>query len=80
MHGSVFDQALAAIARFDWPYDAGALREINASYPNQTFAIDPPLIIADVSESAIRPGRDLEEHARKHGWDLSDYAAPFVAD
>ncbi len=79
MHSSVFDQALAAIARFDWPFDAGALREINASYPSQTFAIDPPLIIADVSQSAIRPGRDLVEHAAKHGWALSDYASPFAA-
>ena len=80
LHSSVFDQALAAIARFDWPFDAGALREIDASYPNQTFALDPPLIIADVSASAIRPGRDLAAHSRKHGWNLDDYAAPFAAD
>lgn len=78
LHSSVFDQALAAVARFDWPFDAGALREIDAAYPSQTFAADPPLIIADVSRSAIRPGRDLEAHSRKHGWNLNDYAAPFA--
>ncbi|MDJ0499178.1 MAG: glycosyltransferase family 25 protein [Acidimicrobiia bacterium] len=79
LHSSVFDQALAAIERLDWPFDAGALREIDAAYPSQTFAVDPPLVIADVSRSAIRPGRDLEAHSRKHGWNLDDYAAPFVA-
>ncbi len=77
MHSSVFDQALASIARFDWPFDAGALREIDASYPSQTFAVNPPLAVADVSRSAIRPGRDLEAHGNKHGWNLKDYEQPF---
>ena len=76
---SVYDQALASIERFDWPFDAGALREIDASYPSQVFAADPPLVIADVSQSAIRPGRELVAHSDKHGWNLEDYAKPFSA-
>jgi hypothetical protein len=80
VHSSVFDQALASISRFDWPFDAGALREIDASYPTQVFASDPPLVLADVSQSAIRPGRSMEDHATKHGWDLADYESPLGAD
>lgn len=73
---AVFDQALAAISRFDWPFDAGALREIDASYPTEVFAVDPPLVIADVSQSAIRPRRDMDAHVAKHGWTLAEYEDP----
>lgn len=73
---SVFGQALAAAGRFDWPFDAGALREIDASYPTQVFAVDPPLVIADVSRSTIRPERDMDAHVAKHGWNPCDYEDP----
>jgi GR25 family glycosyltransferase involved in LPS biosynthesis len=73
---SIYDQALASIARFDWPFDAGALREIDTAFPMNVFVVDPPLVIADVSESDIRPGRGLEAHADKHGWDLAEYHKP----
>ena len=80
LDGGVIDQALASIERFDWPFDAGALREIDAAYPDKVFAVDPPLVLADVSSSSIRPGRDLATHASKHGWNLADYEAPFSGD
>ena len=73
LDSSVFGQALAAVERFDRPFDAGALREIDAGYPDDVFAVTPPLVVADVSTSAIRPGRSMEEHAAKHGWNLDDY-------
>ena len=73
LDSSVFDQAIASTSRFDWPFDAGALREIDAAYAQSVFAVSPPLVIADVSSSAIRGGRSLADHASKHGWDLSLY-------
>ena len=73
LDSSVFDQALASIERFDWPFDAGALREIDTAYPEKVFVVNPPLLIADVSVSAIRPGRDMQAHIGKHGWNLSEY-------
>jgi len=76
MDASVFDQALAATRRFDWPFDAGALREIDASYPDGVFAVDPPLVLANVADSSIRPGRAMDAHAAKHGWDLDAYEQP----
>jgi GR25 family glycosyltransferase involved in LPS biosynthesis len=76
LDASVFDQALASIRRFDWPFDAGALREIDAAYPDRVFAVDPPLVVANVADSSIRPGRAMDAHAAKHGWDLSDYEEP----
>jgi GR25 family glycosyltransferase involved in LPS biosynthesis len=73
---AVFDQALASIRRFDWPFDAGALREIDAAQPGRVFSIEPPLVLANVADSSIRPGRAMDAHAAKHGWDLSDYEEP----
>lgn len=74
LDASMYDQALASIARFDWPFDAGALREIDTAFPSSVFAVDLPLVIADVSESGIRSGRALDAHADKHGWDLTTYS------
>ena len=70
---SVFAHLIAAIDRFDMPFDAGALREVDVAYPDDVFAVVPPLVIADVSESSIREGRDLDAHADKHGWDRAAY-------
>ncbi len=77
---SVFDQALASIRRYDWPFDAGALREIDASYPDRVFVVHPPLVLANVAESGIRPGRPLDAHAEKHGWNLDDYEQPLAQE
>lgn len=70
---SIYDQALISVGRFDWPFDTGALREIDIGHPQDVFVVDPPLVIADVGRSSIRPGRDLKTHADKHGWDLSQF-------
>jgi hypothetical protein len=40
------------------------------------LVVDPPLVIADVSRSGIRPGRDMDAHATKHGWNLFEYEDP----
>ena len=37
------------------------------------YTIIPNLVIADVSESNIREGRNVEVHAEVMGWDLSNY-------
>jgi GR25 family glycosyltransferase involved in LPS biosynthesis len=70
---SVFDHLIGVIDRLDMPFDSGALREIDVAHAAQVFAMDPPVIIADVSRSTIRDGRSLEAHADKHGWSLGDY-------
>ncbi|MDJ0792282.1 MAG: glycosyltransferase family 25 protein [Acidimicrobiia bacterium] len=70
---SVFGHLIAAIDRFDMPFDAGALREVDVAHPTDVYAVVPPLVIADVSESSVRDGRSLEDHAAKHAWDLDDY-------
>ena len=77
---SVFDQALASIRRYDWPFDAGALREIDASYPDRVFVVDPPLVLANVAKSGMRPGRPMDAHAEKHGWSLEDYEQPLAQE
>ena len=79
LDASVFAQALAAIDRFDWPFDAGALREIDVAFPSKVFTVEPPLVVADVSASSIRSGRDLGAHTEKHGWDLKDYETSWTA-
>lgn len=70
---SVFDHLIGVIDRLDMPFDSGALREIDVAHAAQVFAMDPPVIIADVSQSTIRDGRSLEAHADKHGWHLDDF-------
>jgi GR25 family glycosyltransferase involved in LPS biosynthesis len=73
MDSSVIDQALTAASRFDWPFDSGALREIDVAYPTKVFAVTPPLAITEVSVSSIRKSRDMDAHVAKHGWNLADY-------
>ena len=73
LDSSVFDLALDEVRRFDWPFDSGALREIDRRYPNRTLAAEPPLVVADVTESAIRKSRNLERFAQQHGWEVDEY-------
>ena len=46
---------------------------IQTKYYGECFTLYPNLIIADVSESNIRNGRDQETHSIKMKWDLKKY-------
>ncbi|WP_445358109.1 glycosyltransferase [Microbulbifer sp. ANSA005] len=74
-----FDFLLNELSKFDWPFDSGALRSLNRSYQENSFAIYPNLVIADVTESSIRETRDQLEFSQKAGWDLSLYDFPYYS-
>jgi hypothetical protein len=76
LDSSVFNQAIASASRFEWPFDAGPLREIDVAFPSLVFSIDPPLAVADISTSSIREGRNMEAHAALNHWNLDDYESP----
>jgi len=73
LHASAFDGVLASLRRADSPFDSGALREAERAHPEQTVALKPNLIIADVSRSAIRADRNMQDFAARARWELDQY-------
>ncbi len=70
---SVFDEVLDELEMFDAPFDSGPLSTIRARYPSETFVARPNLVIADVSGSDLRKGRDQSTFAAAAKWVLGDY-------
>lgn len=70
---SVYQEILDEICRFDAPVDSGALSTIQVRYGKQCIVLKPNLIIADIRDSDLREGRNLEEHGKKLGWDPKLY-------
>lgn len=74
IHSSVFEQIEESVAKREWPFDSGALREVREEHPGEVLAARPEIVIADVSDSSIRRKRDLDSFADKNGWRLDDFA------
>lgn len=70
---SVFQLLLDKIAPMNCSFDSGPMRAVYQAYPYKCFVCQPCLIIADVSTSDIREGRNQEEFSAKMKWDLALY-------
>lgn len=80
LHRSVFDLIAVEALAMDCPFDSGPLQEVIKAHPNKCFVLNPNLVIADVTESDIRVGKNQYEFAKKSKWDVEDYEFPFKQD
>ena len=71
---SIFQEILIEIDKMILPFDSGPLKTIQSRYKNQCFVFYPNLVIADVTNSDCRPGRNQDKLSNKFGWDLSLYS------
>jgi len=79
VHYSVYDDLLTEIDNSILPFDSGPLRTIYKKYPNNCYVIYPNIIIANLMESDIRDGKDMEIITRKiAGWNLIDFNIPTI--
>jgi GR25 family glycosyltransferase involved in LPS biosynthesis len=69
----VFPILLGEIKKMNAPLDSGALRHVYEAFKGKCFVLYPHLVIADVTESDIRGGRDMVDFAQKMDWDLTLY-------
>lgn len=74
---SIFDDLLTAVSAMNCTFDSGALMSIVNKFPTACYVLFPNLIIADLSESDIRGGKDVQEWANYYKWNLSDYDRGF---
>jgi len=74
---SIYDLLLSEVRKFNAPFDSGPLRTINENYQDKCFVAQPNLVIADVSDSDIRQGRNQYELAEKLKWDMELYDFPY---
>ncbi|MGH7137369.1 MAG: glycosyltransferase family 25 protein [Pirellulales bacterium] len=79
MRATMFEQFLALGDVLDAPVDAALVR-LQDDPANRCLVCDPPLAVADVRESDIRPERDLERHAARLGWRLEEFEVPEKAE
>ena len=70
---SIFQFIIDEIDKMNCSFDSGAVRMVYKTYKTRCFVCQPNLIIADVSTSDIRGGRNQEEFASKMKWDLRMY-------
>ncbi len=70
---SVFRMVLDEIAPMNCSFDSGPVRAVYQKYNSKCFVCQPCLIIADVSTSDIREGRNQEEFSAKMKWNLDLY-------
>ena len=70
---SVFQLIIDEIDKMNCSFDSGAVRTIYRNFQKKCFVCQPNLIIADVSTSDIRGGRDQEEFSVKKKWNLELY-------
>ena len=70
---SVFQMLIDEIDHMNCPYDSGPVRMVYEKYQKKCFASQPCLVIADVSSSDIREGRNQEEFSTRMKWDLALY-------
>lgn len=72
---SIFNLLISLFCGSQLPVDQYLLKA-QESLPGQCFVAFPNLVIADVSESEIRPSRRPWQHAAKMKWDLALYQTP----
>jgi glycosyltransferase involved in cell wall biosynthesis/GR25 family glycosyltransferase involved in LPS biosynthesis len=70
---SVFQYILDQTGKMNCAFDSGPVRAAYKKYKTKCFVCQPNLIIADVSTSDIRCGRNQEDFSRKMNWDLKLY-------
>ena len=70
---SVFQFIIDRIDKMNCSFDSGPVRNVYEEYPHKCFVCQPNLIIADVSTSDIRGGRNQEDFSLKMKWDLRLY-------
>lgn len=70
---SIFQELLIEIDKMALPFDSGPLKTIQHRYKDKCFVFYPNLVIADVTNSDCRPGRNQNTYSNKFGWDLSLY-------
>ena len=56
-----------------FPADVCVNTIIKAKYLNNSYVLNPNLIIADTSESHNINKRPLKDHSKKMKWDMNDY-------
>ncbi len=74
---SVFDDIVREIDKMNCSVDSGAFRTVYKKYLGQSYVAQPNIVIANVSESDIGPGRSQENLAKKLKWDINKYDYPF---
>lgn len=70
---TVFQELIDEIDKMNCSFDSGAVRAIYRNYRKKCFVSQPNLIIADVSTSDIRSGRNQADFSAKMKWDLPRY-------
>jgi glycosyltransferase involved in cell wall biosynthesis/GR25 family glycosyltransferase involved in LPS biosynthesis len=78
IHNSIYKELLTEIRKYNAAFDYGALGEIYKKYPRKCFILYPNLVIADISKSGIFRDRNVMEHSKIFGWNLSQYELSFV--
>ena len=71
---SIFPELLIEIDKMTLPFDSGPLKTIQQRYKDKCFVFYPNLVIADVTNSDCRAGRNQNQLSNKFGWDLSLYS------
>ena len=71
--GSIFDELMKEIIKFNMPFDSGPLRTLQERYLYNCYVLDPNLIIADIRDSDLRHSRDLMTFGKRFRWDVDLY-------
>lgn len=70
---SIFKELLELWEHATQPGDSLLASVIQQKYSGEVFVFNPNIVVANVSHSFIREGRDQETQAAKVGWDMSLY-------
>jgi glycosyltransferase involved in cell wall biosynthesis len=70
---SVFKLLLAEVKKYNCSFDSGPMRRIMQLYQDECIVLQPNIVIADVSESDIRGGRNQIELSEKLHWPLENF-------
>jgi len=70
---SIYPQLLKEVLKMNCTFDSGPLRNIIQTYPKKCLVLYPNLVVADLSESDIRTGKNMQEWADYYKWKLKDY-------
>ena len=73
IHHSIYQELIQEITKFNMPFDSGPLKYIQRKYPYQCYVFYPNLIIADITESDCRPGRNQITAGNLLKWNIADY-------
>jgi hypothetical protein len=69
----IYDDLIQECNKKYSPFDSGPAKYIQHKHPQRCLTIYPNLVIADVSKSGMRLGRDMVEFAAKNNWDMKSF-------